>query len=147
MKKKLRIFAVALLIAVLDQLTKFLIRKNIELGESIPIIKNFLNITYITNTGSAFGAFKGFNLLFMAFSVIVVGIILYNIKSVKENEKAMQAAFGLILAGAIGNFIDRLLYGAVTDFIDIPFFSVFNVADSAITISVAILIIILWNRK
>lgn len=145
-KKNVFIFSTSLIIIFLDQLTKFLIKQNFQLNQSLPIIKDILHITYITNTGSAFGLLKGFNLIFIAFSIIVIIAIFYFFKKIKENESLLQFSVGMLLGGTIGNLIDRLLQGAVTDFIDFRIWPVFNLADSAVTISVAILIILLWRK-
>ena len=145
-KKYTTIFSVALIVVLLDQSTKFLIRGNFQLNESVPIINNIFHLTYITNTGSAFGLFKGINWFFILVSLVVIAVALYSMKNIKETEKWMQFALGLLLAGAIGNLIDRLAYGAVTDFIDLRIWPVFNIADSAITISVVLLIILLWKK-
>ncbi|MBI3036030.1 signal peptidase II [Candidatus Woesearchaeota archaeon] len=145
-KKNIIVFSTALLIVSLDQLTKFLIKQNFQLNQPVPIIKNMLHLTYITNTGSAFGLFKGLNIFFISFSVIVVAVTFYYINSIKQNEKALQLAVGLLLGGTIGNLSDRLLYGAVTDFIDLRVWPVFNIADSAVTVSVILLVILLWKK-
>ena len=146
-KKYAVIIPIGLLIVILDQLTKYIIKHNFRLNESIPIIKNILHLTYITNTGSAFGLFKGLNWFFILFSIIVVIAIFYYLKkAVKNNEKLTQFAVGLLLGGTIGNLIDRIAYGAVIDFIDFRIWPVFNVADSAVTISVVLLITLLWKK-
>ena len=145
-RKNIIIFSVALFIIILDQLTKILVRHYLKLNQSIRIIKNILHLTYITNTGSAFGLFKGFNLVFLLFSIIVIIVIFYFMKNIKENEKTLQFSIGLLLGGTIGNLIDRLLYGTVTDFIDFRIWPVFNAADSAVTISIIFLIILLWKK-
>ncbi|HLC61198.1 MAG TPA: signal peptidase II [Candidatus Nanoarchaeia archaeon] len=145
-KKNILIFSTALIIVILDQLTKLLIRKNFKLNESIPAIKNFFHLTYVQNTGSAFSLFQGFNIFFIIFSIIVIGIIFYYIRKIKQNEKLMQLAIGLLLGGTIGNLLDRIFIGAVTDFIDFRIWPVFNIADSAVTISVVLLIILMWEK-
>ena len=145
-KKNLFVFSTALLIIILDQLTKFFIKNNFQLNQSIPIIKSILHLTYITNTGSAFGLFKGFNIFFILFSIIVFIVIFYYLKKIKENEKLLQFSIGLLLGGTIGNLIDRIFYGSVIDFIDFRIWPVFNVADSAVTISIILLIILLWEK-
>lgn len=145
-KKHIFIFSTALIIAFLDQLTKFLVRKNFQLNESVPVIKNVFHLTYVTNTGAAFSIFQGFNLFFIIFLVIVVGVVIYYLKHIKENEKLMQFAVGLLLGGTIGNLIDRVSIGAVTDFLDFRIWPVFNIADSAISVSVVLLIILLWKK-
>jgi len=100
----------------------------------------------VTNTGSAFGLFKGFNFIFVIFSFIVIITIVYYIKKIKNNERILQFSIGLLLGGTIGNLIDRLFYSYVVDFIDFRIWPVFNVADSAVTISIALLIILLWKK-
>lgn len=145
-KKNILIFSVAFLTVILDQLAKFLIRQNFQLGQSIPIIKNMFHLTYITNSGSAFGLFKGFNLFFILFSIAVIGIVIYSTKRINENERALQLAVGLLLGGTMGNLIDRIFYSSVIDFLDLRIWPVFNVADSAVTISVIFLIILLWKK-
>ncbi len=146
-KKNIVVFSTALLIAFLDQLTKFFIKQNLQLNQSIPIIKNILHLTYITNTGSAFGLFKNLNVFFILFSIIVIIVIFYYLKKIKDiNEKTLQFSVGLLLGGTIGNLVDRLLYGAVIDFIDFRIWPVFNIADSAVTVSIVFLIILLWKK-
>ncbi len=145
-KKNIFVFSIVLLIMLFDQLTKFLIKKNFQLNESIPIIKNIIHLTYITNTGSAFGLFKGLNIFFILISLIVIIAILYYLNKIKNNEKSLQFAVGLLLGGTIGNLIDRIFYGAVIDFIDLRIWPVFNAADSAVTISIILLIILLWKK-
>ncbi len=145
-KKNIFIFSTTLLVVILDQLTKFIVKKNFELNESIPLIKNILHLTYITNTGSAFGLFKGFNIFLILFSVVVIIVIFYYLKQKKLNQKLLQFSIGLLLGGTIGNLIDRIFYGFVVDFIDFRIWPVFNIADSAVTISIILLIILLWNN-
>ena len=145
-KKNIIIFPTALFVVLLDQLTKFLIKTKFQLAESIPIVKNMLHFTYVTNTGSAFGLFKGLDLFFVIFSFVVIVAILYFMKNIKQNEKLMQVSFGLLLGGTIGNLADRILFGHVIDFIDFRIWPVFNVADSAITVSIALLVILLWKK-
>ena len=145
-KKNILIFSTALIAVFLDQLAKFLIRKNLQLNESLPLIKDIFHLTYLKNTGSAFSLFQGYNPVFIFFSVIVMIAIFCFIKKVKENEKIMQFAVGLLLGGTSGNLIDRIIYGRVTDFIDFRIWPVFNVADSAVTVSVIIFIILLWEK-
>ena len=146
MKKIKLILSIAFAVLFLDHLTKFLAIRNIGLNESLPIIEGFFHLTFITNTGTAFGLFKGVNFVFVAFSIAVVAAILYNIKNIKENEKSVQAAVGLLLGGALGNLLDRIVHGFVVDFLDFRIWPVFNIADSAITVSVIMLIFLLWKK-
>lgn len=139
-------YLIALSIVVLDQLTKFLIKNNLQLSDSIPLIKNVFHLTYVTNTGSAFGLFKGMNLVFILFSIAVIIAIFYYLRQIKKKEKLVIYSIGLLLGGTIGNLIDRIAYGAVIDFLDFRIWPVFNAADSAITVSIVLLIILLWKK-
>lgn len=145
-KKNIIIFSTALIVIILDQLTKYFIKNNFQLNQSVPLIKNILHLTYVSNTGSAFGLFKNFNSFFTLFSAIVIIVIFYYLKKIRQDETKIQFAVSLLLGGTIGNLIDRMLYGAVTDFIDFRIWPVFNVADSAVTVSVVILIFLLWEK-
>lgn len=145
-KKNVFVFSTALIVVLLDQLTKLLIKQNFQLNQSTPIIKDIFHLTYITNTGSAFGLFRGINTFFILFSIIVIIAISYYLKKIVQNEKALQFAVGLLLGGTIGNLIDRIIYGAVIDFIDFRVWPVFNIADSAVTISIVFMVVILWKR-
>ena len=145
-KKNSNVLSIALIIVLLDQFSKFLIKQNLQLNQSIPIIKNIFHFTYVTNTGSAFGLFKGFNILFILFSIIVIAVIFYFLNKIKDYRRLLQFSVGLLLGGTIGNLIDRLIYGYVIDFIDFRIWPVFNLADSAVTIGVILLIILLWEK-
>ena len=145
-KKNTVIFSTALFVVGLDQLTKFMIKQNFQLNQSIPIIKNIFHLTYVTNSGSAFGLFKGMNVFFMIFAIIVIIAIYKYLNKIKNNEKILQIAVGLLLGVTIGNLIDRVMYGSVIDFLDFRIWPVFNIADSAVTISIIFLVILLWEK-
>ena len=146
MNKKTLVLSVFASVLFLDQLTKFLVLKNFSLNESVPIIKNIFHLTFITNTGSAFGLFKGINLVFIGITGLVIGIIIRQLRALKEKEKKMIFALAMLLGGASGNLIDRLIHGRVIDFLDFRIWPVFNIADSAITVSVIFLIVLLWKK-
>ena len=132
----------ALLIVVADQLSKMWIRSNLIVGQSLPET-GFFRLTHIHNTGAAFGLFRGQS--FTLTVVAVVGIVLlllyalfiYRHFSVLDG-KLGRLAIGLVLGGAVGNLIDRLHLGYVTDFIDVGIWPAFNIADSAIVVGVII---------
>lgn len=134
---------IILAVVVLDQLAKCIIKANISLNESVPIIKGFLNFAFITNTGSVFGILKGFNSGMIFISLIVLGLIIFYWHELKIHEKFY---FLLIIGGILGNLIDRIIYGHVIDFISFSFWPAFNVADSAITIGIISLIIYEWKK-
>ena len=144
-KNTLLIFYISILIIISDQITKFLITKYMALHQSIPLIKNILHLTYIQNTGAGFGILKGSNTILIFTSLIIIGAILFNFKKITK-EKSINIPIALILGGAIGNLIDRILVGHVIDFMDFRIWPAFNVADSAITIGALWLIVYFWKK-
>ena len=140
------VFSTALIIILIDQLSKFFVRTNFQLNQSIPIINNIFHLTYINNTGAGFGILKSQALILIFISVAVIGIILYNFDKIKNNETLLQILAGFVLGGTIGNLIDRLAYGHVIDFLDFQIWPIFNFADSFVTIGVIGLIIYLWKK-
>ncbi len=128
-------FGIAAAIVALDQLTKALVRANLDRGESWPDGWT-VQFTHVTNTGAAFGMFEGATFFLAATTVFGVGAILLYYFSPPSEHRLAGPALGLVLGGAIGNFIDRVRLGHVTDFIDFPHYAKFNVADSAITVGV-----------
>lgn len=132
------IFIIVLATLSLDQLTKFLITKNLFQNQSIPIIKGIFHITLVHNRGAAFGILKNQIPLFIITSLFAIILIYFNLKKNRQS-KSYSIALSLILAGALGNLIDRLFFGYVIDFLDFRIWPVFNVADSAITIGAILL--------
>ncbi len=150
MKKLLLFIALIIFVVVVDQVSKIYVFNNFRLGESVPVIDGFFNLTYVRNTGAAFGFGGGFHnylryTLFLALPVgacIWIAVLLY--KSMKES-LIMSFAYALILGGAIGNLIDRFRLDFVVDFFDFYIgkhhFATFNVADSAITLAAGLIIL------
>ena len=132
------IFIIVTSVILLDQATKFLALRFLQLNTPVPLIKNFLNLTLVHNRGAAFGFFQNQLLLFVLVSFFAIGLILYNLKN-KTNSIILKLSLGLILGGAIGNLIDRLRFGFVIDFLDLRVWPVFNLADSVITIAALVL--------
>ncbi len=135
-------FFTALLIVATDQLTKIWIRSNLLVGESLFEV-GFFRLTHIRNTGAAFGLFQGqsFPLTVVALvgiaALLAYALFIYRHFPLLDN-KLGKSALGLVLGGTVGNLIDRLRFGGVTDFIDFGFWPAFNIADSAIVIGVII---------
>ena len=140
------VFSTALIIILLDQTTKFLIKNALQLNQTLPIISNVFHLTYINNTGAGFGILKAQALILIFISIFVIGILLYNFDRIKNNETLLQILAGFVLGGTIGNLIDRLAYGHVIDFLDFQIWPIFNFADSFVTIGVIGLIIYLWKK-
>lgn len=131
----------------LDQWTKWIIRNNLALGETwspFPWLTPYARIVHWNNTGAAFGLFPDGGTIFMVVAIIVTIVIVYYFPQIPSAKVAYRLALGMQLGGALGNLIDRVLQGPVTDFVSIGRFAVFNVADSSISIGTAILIIAMW---
>src|SRR3990167_5543612 len=126
---------------ILDQLSKFYICRGLSLGQSVPVFKDIFHLSLVYNTGSVFGLFRGKNSLFIIFSLGVISFIFRGYFFKK------RLAFGLILGGALGNLLDRLRLGYIVDFLDFRVWPVFNLADSAITVGVMLLVIDLLVHK
>lgn len=135
---------VAALVLVADQLTKLAIRSTRAPGESTQFVAGILDLTYVRNTGAAFGLFPGKQSIFIATSFVVLLVIAVYWRRARPDEWPVVVAMGSIAAGATGNLIDRVMLGRVTDFLAFSFidFPVFNIADIGIVGGVGILV--LW---
>lgn len=122
-----------------DQLTKYLIRENLAIGESWPR-EGFFRITHGTNTGTAFGLFPDQTLLLTIASVVAIGFIIYFYRAHGSQTWLSGVTIGLLLGGAFGNLIDRVVAGRVTDFMDVGPWPIFNIADSAVVVGITLLI-------
>jgi signal peptidase II len=135
---------IGLIIILIDQISKGLIDKYIELGENIKLISKFLYLTNVNNTGAAWGILPGRTDLLIILTVVVIIILFQYIKSFNKNNRNILA-FGLLFGGIIGNFIDRLFVGYVKDFIELDIFSfnfpIFNISDICIVIGATLLVV------
>ena len=141
---------VAAVIIALDQWTKSIVRANLVLGEMwMPWewLSPYARIVHWANTGVAFGMFQNMGTLFTILPFIVSGLIIYYYAQIPQPDWALRTALSLQLGGAIGNLIDRLTIGHVTDFVSVGNFPVFNVADASITIGVGVLLLDMWMQE
>ncbi len=147
---KTRLFyTVSLTIIALDQISKFAVQQSLYVGQIIPIVPSFFNLTYVLNPGAAFGFLSGAsaairNPFFIAISVVAVLFIIYYRSSHPRIGLLPSVGLACILGGAVGNLVDRLRLGMVVDFLDVYYGSyhwpAFNLADSAITIGVTLMV-------
>lgn len=146
----MRFYVVALSVILLDQASKLFIQATIPLGHSIPVIPDLFAIVHVLNPGAAFGllaarssAFR--NPFFVGISILAIGFIIYYRHRGLRSHSLASIALSLILGGALGNLVDRLRLGMVVDFLDVHYFQyhwpAFNVADSAITIGVSLMLL------
>ncbi len=152
------VFSRVLLIVLLDQLSKWAVLTQLSPGESLPVLPPFFYFTLIHNTGIAFGLFQGREtilFILITLSLVVLSWIAYRVHTADGQTKtnpsvrpSRLAVWGitLILAGAIGNWLDRIRFHAVIDFLDFRIWPVFNLADSAITIGVGLYLILLLRK-
>ena len=126
--------SIAVLVIALDQFTKFLVRANMQPGDRIPVIGNWMSIYYVQNTGTAFSMFRDnrFVTVFLTTALIILCII-FIVKEAREGHRLIPVLFTFVAAGGISNMIDRLMLGFVTDMISCGSFAVFNVADIGVT--------------
>jgi len=150
LKKNIIIFVLgAAVIVVLDQITKAAIVKKFFLHETRSVIDGFFNLVYVMNPGAAFGFLAGMSemfrsLFFIGMTLLVMALIIYYIAKSKSENMLFVVSLTMIFAGAVGNLIDRIRFGAVVDFLDFyiktAHWPAFNVADSAITIGAVLMI-------
>jgi signal peptidase II len=154
----------AILVLVLDQLTKWMIVHNLDLYETRSVIGQFLQITSHRNRGAAFSILQNQRWFFIIVTLLVVSGILWYLSKIRKDpsKKLLSFALSLLLGGAVGNFVDRAMFGEVVDFIQFHFhftlfgmdidyiFPIFNVADSAIVIGVILIFldsILTWRKE
>jgi signal peptidase II len=151
-----RVFAWLVPIVVFDQLTKIIVDRTMPLHHSIPIIDGFFNLTYVRNTGAAFGIFAGAHEIFrlpflIGVSILAIGFIITMLKRLREDAVGLTTALAFVLGGAVGNLIDRVFYGEVIDFLDVYWstyhWPAFNLADSFITVGALITLFYLIRAK
>ena len=155
-RKSTIIISTALAVFILDRLTKLAVQSNIGFEDTIPVIRGFFELTYVRNTGAAFGimafARDSFRVPFLlASTAAAIGLLVYFVRKTRDDEYLLLVALAMVLGGALGNLADRLVYGYVIDFLYFHvreyYWPAFNVADSGITVGVALLGFDLLIRK
>lgn len=134
-------YILLLVILAADQIVKKFVASGMNPGDSIPVINNVFHITYVQNTGAAFSMMSGKTVILTVFTAIVlVGLFVYMVKMYNKMDATLRSCYALIIAGGIGNLIDRVLRGFVVDMFDFRIWPVFNVADIAICIGCTLLV-------
>lgn len=135
------IFLLVLILVIIDQASKYFIIANLKVYDSIPVIQNIFHITYVKNYGAAFSILQNKRLFFISITLAVsIGMIYVMIRYSHAISNILKLSLALILAGAIGNLIDRIRLGYVVDFFDFRVFPIFNVADSCVVCGSILLI-------
>ena len=140
--------SIAILIIALDQILKAIVRSNLNFGESWSpfsgFLKSFIRVVHWENYGAAFGLFQGGGVVFGLLAAVVSLVIIIFYSRIPHEHVLMRVALAMQMGGALGNLIDRIRFGPVTDFIAVGTFPVFNIADASITVGVALLLFALW---
>ena len=142
----MRVLFVSAVLVLADQVSKTIVVRTMSLYESVPIIQNFFHFTYITNDGMAFGINFPFGyFIFTTVSILLTAFLFWYLWSVRNHSIIIRLGIGLIIAGAIGNLIDRIFLGEVIDFLDFMIgdfhWYVFNLADSYVTVGMGLVLI------
>jgi signal peptidase II len=146
---------ISAVVLILDQATKIYVDARFALYESVTVVENFFNITYVRNPGAAFGFLSDHSLRLPFFITVAtlasIGIVWY-MSRLRDDQRLLHISLSLVFAGAVGNLIDRIRVGEVIDFIDVHWYNLyhwpaFNVADSAITVGVVLLLIATWQEE
>lgn len=145
-----KIIGISFICILIDQIIKLIISININVADSINIIKNFFRITYLQNTGAAFSIFSGNRIFLILITLVALLLIYFILIKGKEITKTETICYGLLIGGIIGNLIDRVRIGYVIDYLDFNFgsyhYPVFNFADICIVVSAIILLIISFKE-
>lgn len=145
------IIILSTILVIIDQVSKIIVTNTLTNNKSVEVIKSFFYLTYTNNTGAAFSILTGKRILLILVSLIVIGILIYYIKKTKIEKKINKIALSLVIGGSIGNLIDRILKGAVIDFLDFKIFGynypIFNLADTFIVIGVFLLLIGMFRKE
>jgi len=138
----------ALAILMADQVTKGLVVANLALGQRVPIVGDLVQVWHAQNRGAAFSLFQGGSFVFLVVSVLSIGMVAYFHRSLRAQGAWLHVVLGVILGGTLGNFIDRLRQGYVTDWLSVGVgdtrWPTFNVADSSIVVGIGILVLYLF---
>lgn len=137
-------YFLAVLIILIDQVSKALVRHSMAQGESLPVVQNVFHLTYIENSGVAFGAFSGHTGIFVFVSLLVLaGLVIFVCKE-KSSSLLLHYGVAMVIAGAVGNIIDRVMKASVTDMFDFRIWPIFNVADIAVCVGFGLLVLYLF---
>ncbi len=144
-------WAILISVFALDMATKFFIDTKMVLGQSIPVIRNFFYITYAKNTGAAWSMLEGKMIFFYILTTIACCALIYMIIKSDKRATFTRISLVMILAGALGNFADRIMFQYVRDFLDFIIFGydfpIFNVADMSLCLGVALMFLIVFTGK
>lgn len=145
-RSQIMVYFIGIIIVFIDQLSKFLVTKNMDIAEEISIIPGFFSLFHIKNTGAAFSSFTGERIFLIIISLACIFLIVHLIKKEKYQHILSSISLGMLIGGIFGNLIDRIFFSGVVDFLSFTIFGykfpVFNIADICITCGVAIYVVL-----
>lgn len=145
------VIIISIILFIIDQISKILVIKYIDINHSIELLKNFFYLTYTHNEGAAFSILTGQRIFLILIAITILVIIFNYIRKNKIKNKVELVAFPLIIGGSLGNLIDRILRGYVVDFLDFKIFGynypIFNIADTFIVVGVFLLLILTFRKE
>jgi len=145
-----KIIGLSSIFLIIDVIIKLIVKNTVLVHQSIKIIDNFFYITYVKNTGAAWSILSGKQIFLIIFSIIVVIMLIIYLCKKKEYNKFEIYGYSLLLGGAIGNLVDRIIYGYVIDYLNFYIFNydfpIFNIADCCIVIGIMLLFIDTWRK-
>ena len=144
------IIILSIIFIIIDQVSKLIVINTLSKTKSVEVIKSFFYLTYTNNKGAAFSILTGRRILLILVALIVIGVLIYYVRKNKIEGKVNKIALSLVIGGSIGNLIDRILRGAVVDFLDFKIFGynypIFNLADTFIVLGVFLLLISMFRK-
>ena len=144
------IIILSIIFIIIDQASKLIVINTLSKKKSVEVIKSFFYLTYTNNNGAAFSILTGKRVILIIVTLIVIGILIYYIRKTKVKENINKIALSLVIGGSIGNLIDRIVRGAVVDFLDFKIFGynypIFNLADTFIVLGVFLLLISMFRK-
>ncbi|MFH1063773.1 MAG: signal peptidase II [Candidatus Woesearchaeota archaeon] len=143
-ENNLALALVSIAIIVVERIVKFYVTENLRPGESVPVMGSFLSITRSENVGAGFGVLPGQKWLFVAAAAIVLFLLVYFYSQIIY-DKFLVFASAFILAGTVGNMMDRIFFGRVIDYIDLSFWPTFNLSDVSLTVGVILLLLYMYT--
>ena len=145
------VIIISVILFIIDQISKLLVIKYIDINHSIELIRNFFYLTYTHNEGAAFSILTGQRIFLIVIAITILVILFNYIRKNKTKNKVETVAFSLIIGGSLGNLIDRIIRGYVVDFLDFKIFGynypIFNIADTFIVVGVFLLLILTFRKE
>ena len=141
------IWLIIILGIIIDQLTKLLVVANLPFNSTVSVLGDFFGLRYIHNQGAAWSLLEEHPMLLVVLSLVILIVVIVLLYKTPKEQKLLRAGFALVIAGALGNLIDRIRLGYVVDFLRLPHWPIFNIADCLLVVGVILICIVLLFGK